>query len=99
MKDRLHIILYIIDFQSITKFIQDEILIFKELLNHAEAKVIYVFTKSSKIERKQRNIITKTQQSIDALINNWNEREKIKNKMKISEDNTVFVNFIWDEDY
>ena len=48
------IILYVIDFQPITKFIQDEILIFKELLNHTEAKVIYVFTKSSKIQKKQK---------------------------------------------
>jgi len=54
MKDRLHIILYVIDFQSTIKFIEDEILIFKELINHNEAKVIYVFTKSSKVKKKQK---------------------------------------------
>lgn len=97
MKDRIHIILYVIDFQETTKFIQDEILIFEELLNHTEAKVIYVFTKSSKTQKKQKNIIKKTQQSIDSLIRNCNEKEKINNKMKISEDNSVFVNFIEDD--
>ena len=103
IKDKLHIILYVIDFQSTVKFIEDEILIFSELINHNEAKVIYVFTKASKMKRKQKNVIEKTQESIDKLLNinkNWNEKNLIliKEKMKISEENSVFVNFIGDED-
>lgn len=77
-------------------------MIFKELINHNEAKVIYVFTKSSKSKRKQEIVIEKTQESINKIINNSNfegdELKKIVKKMKISEGNTVFVNFIGDED-
>ena len=103
IKDKLHIILYVIDFQSTIKFIQDETLTFEELINHNEAKVIYVFTKASKIKRKQKIVIEKTQDSIDNLLKNkqnWNENNliKIKEKMKITEENSVFVNFIGDED-
>ena len=98
MKDRLHIILYVINFHSTIKFIEDEILIFKELINHNEAKVIYVFTKSSKVKKKQKKIIEKTQESIEKLIKNCNENIKIKKKMEISENNCAFVNFIGDED-
>lgn len=42
LKQKFHIILYILNNKSIDKFQDNEFLIFRELLNHKEAKIIYI---------------------------------------------------------
>ena len=104
-KDKIHIILYVLDFNSTMKFINDEFLIFKELINHEEAKIIYVFTKSANSKNKQMLTLKKTSQAINNLISIGNKTfhnidvSKIRAKMNISEDNCVFVNFIEEDNY
>ena len=104
MKDKVHIILYIIEANSTQKFIKDEFLIFNELIDHEEAKVIYVFTKAPKTINKQKKILNKTEESINNIIDigfkNYPniDKNKIIKKMQISQDNSIFVNFIDEED-
>ncbi len=45
LKQKFHIILYILNNKSIDKFQDNEFLIFRELLNHKEAKIIYILRK------------------------------------------------------
>ena len=104
MKDKVHIILYVIDFNSMTKFIVDEILIFNELIEHEDAKIIYVFTRSTKSTKKQILTLDKTEQAFNRLINQEANRypniniNKITQKIKISKENSVFLNFIEEDD-
>ena len=103
MKDNIHIIIYVIDFNSTAKFNVDEILIFNELINHEEAKILYVFTKSTKSNIRQMKELNKTNQAINKLINQEAKKypniniNKIKQKIQISNENCVFVNFIEEE--
>ena len=48
LKDRIHIILYIINVNETAKFIKKEFSIFKEINEHKEANVIFLFTHCGK---------------------------------------------------
>ena len=113
LKDRIHIILYIFNVNETAKFQKNEFSIFKELINHEESKIIYVFTHTNKSlfsDKKEKNkIINQTEKAKNKIINdgikelrnkeNKSEDEikelekKMKEKMLIDENNTVFVNF------
>jgi len=110
LKQKFHIILYILNNKSIDKFQDNEFLIFRELLNHKEAKIIYILTHSGEKDKKNGNvIIRKMNKSIKNIIKkgikeikekeklNEDELQNLENKIiektKIAQENTVFVNF------
>ena len=95
LMDRVHIILYILNSKEIERFLDKEFLIFEELINHKEAKVIYVFTHcdesliSNEKEEDKKNekekMIRNANESKDSIIKKYLEgleKEK-KNKDEI----------------
>ena len=111
LKDKIHLILYVFNKNSPDIFQDKEFLIFKELINHKEAKIIYIFTHSSKNnDDEKEEIIEKIDRAKNTIIekgierlkeekekNNLNEiqilKTNIEEKMKITKENLVLVNF------
>ena len=101
-KDDLHLIFYVISASEIVKFISDEIKVFKELINHEKAKIIYILTKTDKdlytdVEERT-EFINKINKSIKQLLDKDIEtsvqvKTKISKKMEASENNCAFVNY------
>ena len=107
--NRIHIILYIINVNEKAKFIKKEFSIFKEINEHKEANVIFVFTHCEKSlingykekNEKMKELNKYKNITIKNGLNDIKEKEnlddvkinEIKSKMEINWNNTVFLNF------
>ena len=93
LKEKLHIILYFLNFAEVGTFMNLEYEMIKEMMEHKESKIIYVITHSNSNlnedakKRKIRNINKGLQ---NLLIKN---NMKINERIKATEDNVIFVNF------
>ena len=110
IKDNLHIILYFFNYNDKRSFMALEKPILEEILQHNSSKIIYVITNSIKNIKEQQ--IKKTIQRINSgletifninnnIINDNNEimeNQKKYERLKASDDNTVFVNFLKNTD-
>ena len=98
LRDQLHIILYFIKSTDERMFSEMEYKIFKQISKHEDTRVIFVLTHSS-IKTDHKEIIDMINTGIKGIIqkiaNKIKEEEiiAIKNKIKSTEGNTVFVNF------
>ena len=106
-KDKFHIILYIFSSGSLDIFQDDEFLIFQELAELEEAKIIYLFTHSTCNNQEEIiEIIKKVKRAQNTIIKNGiknlkekgeqsflDKQRKIEKKMEISQENLVLVNF------
>ena len=101
-KEKLHIILYIIDSNSdsLTFFLNEEILLIKELMNYKESKIIYLFTNVTNSNENKNKIIEKAKISLFNLINQEEDdsnKSLISKRMNISFENSVFLNLLGNE--
>lgn len=90
LKQKFHIILYILDDTQTAKFLKKEFLIFRELLNHKEAKIIYILTHSGVYDEKEKKrrigkIIKSMNTIIDSGIKAIKEKKDEKEEKKLSE--------------
>ena len=100
LKDELHIILYFIKSTDERMFSEMEYKIFKQISKHEDVRIIFVLTHSSS-KTDQKELIDMINTGINGVIENRQNKNKIKkeeldkinNKIKASETNTVFVNF------
>ena len=98
LKDQLHIILYFIKSTDERMFSEMEYHIFKQISKHEDTRIIFVLThSSSKTDHKEviDMINTGIKGVIEKIKNKIKKEEiiEIKNKIKSTEGNTVFVNF------
>ena len=98
LKDQLHIILYFIKSTDERMFTEMEYRIFRQIIKHEDARIIFVLThSSSKTEHKE--LIDMINIGIKGVLqknlNKLKEEEiiQIQKYLKSSEKNTVFVNF------
>jgi GTP-binding protein EngB required for normal cell division len=94
MKEKLHIILYFLNFNEKRAFTKLEYPIFEEIIEHESSKIIYVITHSS--PNIQAKIKKKVYDRINSGIQGITKDTQIENKIekyKASENNVVFVNF------
>ena len=98
LKDQLHIILYFIKSTDERMFSEMEYHIFKQISKHEDTRIIFVLThSSSKTDHKE--VIDMINTGIKGVIEKVKNKIKkeeiieIKNKIKSTEGNTVFVNF------
>ena len=106
IKDKLHIILYFLNYSENRAIMKLEKPLFEEILRHNSSKIIYVMIKSDPdmTQDQAESSIQKINSGLQALFNsniiNENmEDENIYEKLKASEDNTVFVNFLKNKSY
>ena len=100
LKDELHIILYFIKSTDERMFSEMEYKIFKQISKHEDVRIIFVLTHSSS-KTDQKELIDMINTGINGVIESRQNKNKIKkeeldkinNKIKASETNTVFVNF------
>ena len=100
LKDRIHIILYFLNFSETRTFMELEYPMIEEILKHKTSKIIYVITHSKKdIKPKIKN---KVFERINSGIQGITKNKKISNEIemfKANENNVVFVNFHYDEKF
>jgi hypothetical protein len=107
-KEKVHIILYIINCGDPLKFNDFEFEIFKKIIKHEDSKLIFIFTHSCFDENQQeerKNFIININKDLNTIIekgsksyypkkkNKNNVIEEIKKKIKIEEKNIVFLNY------
>lgn len=100
LRDQLHIILYFIKSTDERMFSEMEYKIFTQIVEHEDVRIIFVLTHaSSKTDHKE--LIDMINTGIKGVIEKKIAKNKkkeeyytqIRNKMKATEGNTVFVNF------
>ena len=98
LKDNIHIILYFLSFTETRAFMELEYPIIEEITKHKSSKLIYVITHSKKnIKQKTK---TKVFDRINSGIQGITENKPISTeKFKATENNVVFVNFHYDEEF
>ena len=98
LKDRIHIILYFLNFSEKRAFMELEYPILEEITKHESAQIIYVITHSKSKNPKSKNkIFDKINSGIQGVTRNKPICNNIE-KFKATERNVVFVNFHYDED-
>ena len=101
IKDNLHIILYFLDYHNRRSFENLELPMIEEIIKHQSSKIIYVVThykKNDEDDEEEENklkedYIKKINSGIQSISENSKNNEDIKEFMKASLDNTIFVNF------
>ncbi len=101
IKDNLHIILYFFNYHNRRSFENLELPIIEEIIKHQSSKIIYVVThykKNDEDDEEEENelkedYIKKINSGIQSISENSKNNEDIKEFMKASLDNTIFVNF------
>ena len=98
LKDRIHIILYFLNYSETRTFMELEYPILEEITQHESAQIIYVMTHSKSKNPKSKNkIFDKINSGIQGVMRNKPIKNNIE-KFKATERNVVFVNFHYDED-
>ena len=98
LKDRIHFILYFLNYSETRTFMELEYPILEEITKHESAQVIYVMTHSKSKNPKSKNkIFDKINSGIQGITRNKPIYNNIE-KFKATERNVVFVNFHYDED-
>ena len=98
LKDKIHIILYFLNFTETRAFMELEYPILEEVSQHKSAKIIYVITHSKSKNPKNKNkIYDRINSGIQGVTRNKRTFNKIK-MFEATENNVVFVNFHYDED-
>ena len=101
IKDNLHIILYFFNYNNERSFANLELPMIEEIIKHQSSKIIYVVThykKNDEDDEEEENelkedYIKKINSGIQSISENSKNNEDIKEFMKASLDNTIFVNF------
>ena len=99
LKDYIHIFLYFLKDTDDRKISDFESVIFEEIIKYEESKIIYVVTHSDKDQNYEdkNEFIKNINEGIDNLnIIDENKKNLIIDKLKATENNTVFVNFHYD---
>ena len=100
LNDKIHIILYFLNFSENRTFMELEYPMIEEILKHKNSKIIYVITHSKKdIKQKIKNKIF---DRINSGIQGITKNKQISNEIemfKANENNVVFVNFHYDENF
>lgn len=99
LKDSIHIILYFFNYKETRKFSKIEYPILEEISNHESSKIIYVMTHSkSKNPKKKKEIFEQINSGFQGITRNKPLFDK-KKMFEATENNVVFVNFHYDEDF
>ena len=98
LKDKIHIILYFLNYAETRTFMELEYPILEEITKHESAQIIYVITHSkSKNPKSKEKIFDKINSGIQGVTRNKPICNNIE-KLRATERNVVFVNFHYDED-
>lgn len=96
-KDKIHIILYFINYLSTETFIDFEYPIIEEILNHKSAKIIYIMTHSNPnmTQRDEDKKIRNLNIGLEKVIEKKAKENDIRKSgmFRATKDNVIFVNF------
>lgn len=90
--DKLHIILYFLNYLEVRKFESSESPILEEIKKHKSSKIIYVIThsKNNMASREKKDFIRKMKEGLNAIIKDE------ENILEPTLDNVIFLNFFLD---
>ena len=96
-KDKIHIILYFINYLSTETFLDFEYPIIEEILNHESAKIIYIMTHSNPnmTKKEEENKIRNLNRGLEKIIEKKAKEDDIRKSgmFRVTKDNVIFVNF------
>ena len=85
MIDKIHIILYFLNYRDKRAFMEIEYLMLDEILKHESSQIIYVLTHSNPnlTGKKKEEIIERINSGIDGIFENKKKNEKKRIRKKV----------------
>ena len=95
IKDKIHFILYFLNYSEKRAFMKLELPIIEEITNHKSSKIIYVIThsKPNMTEKIKNKIFERINTGIKGITKDSPISDKIEKMFKANDNNVVFVNF------